>query len=158
MFVRLKGKAGFVWRKKVRAKSGYIPIKLKEDQMSLENVEKFYAKMGEEKELREKVSKAGERLKDQFKTKEELKEKAPAEIYRVLEPLAREAGCPFTLAEMEAYQKEKGRQLTDTQLDAVAGGASCGCVFGGGGSGDPLACAFYGQSTKCICPLVGAGV
>lgn len=47
--------------------------------MSVEDVRRFYSQLAKDKELREKVAKAGERLIEQFRfmTGEELRSKGP---------------------------------------------------------------------------------
>lgn len=101
--------------------------------MSLENVEKFYAKLGEDKGLLERVTKAGEGLQNRLRAKEEMGEKVMAEAYWVLEPFAREIQCPFTQDELQDYVMRAKQRLSEEQLDAIAGG-QCACVVGGGGA------------------------
>jgi hypothetical protein len=121
-----------------------------EDHMSLENVEKFYAKLGEDKALLEKVTKAAEGLKNKFKTKEEQEDKGIAETYLVLEPFARELNCAFTIDELKEYGKQKAKVLSDEQLDAVAGGV-CACAFVGAGTN------VDGSAASCGCAVLGGG-
>lgn len=130
--------------------------------MSVENVEKFYAKMGEDQALREKIATAGKPLMNRIKTSEDFEERGMAETFVVLEPFAREAGFPFTRADLEEFRKEKGRRLTDQELDAAAGGGTCACVVGGGGSDQRLVCVFAGGDATsyrvgCFCILGGGG-
>ena len=71
--------------------------------------------------------------------------------------------------------------MSDDELEAVSGGGGCGCVLGGGGSGDFLDCncvgggagsidwkdkdgtvkkgskGFYNKYGGCICPVAGVG-
>ncbi len=65
------------------------------------------------------------------------------------------------------------KDMDANELDAVAGGGSCGCVLGGGGAADEWskACvcvaggggeytdegASYWGKCRCACPLVGGG-
>ena len=45
---------------------------------------------------------------------------------------------------------EQEKELSMDELDAVAGGGTCGCVLGGGGAA--------GEGQKiCACPAFGAG-
>ena len=62
---------------------------------------------------------------------------------------------------------EQTNELSDDELDAVAGGGNCYCVIGGGGKKDSddkvCACISYGQGNKrdgsmrCGCFMTGAG-
>ncbi len=75
---------------------------------------------------------------------------------------AKELGIELTEAD---FAKEKlSGELSDDELDAVAGGGGCGCAFGGGGSvkfrGEDVACVCVGGGAgedKCLCILAGAG-
>jgi hypothetical protein len=130
--------------------------------MSVENVEKFYGLLAEDKELREKITNAGEELKSRLKTKEDVKDKGLAEGFALLEPFAREAGCPFTLEDLQSYQEGKERSLTDEELDAVAGGDFGGGCFllGFPADGEQGWCALYGvidghRRKGAVCIVVG---
>ena len=80
--------------------------------------------------------------------------------------IAKENGITLTAEDFEAPQCE---ELSDDELDAVAGGGGCGCpVFGiGKGPGNYWCRCFIGGSggiTKsdgtylnCFCPAVGGG-
>ena len=117
--------------------------------MSVENVEKFYALLSKDKKLIEKITKASEKLKNRLTVKGKFGEKDLAEIYTLIEPFAREVGCPFTLAELESYKKGKVAELTDEEIAAASGGG-CGCFVGGGGSTE-------GVSEGCGCVIGGSG-
>ena len=85
--------------------------------------------------------------------------------------LAKENGIDLTEADFE--KKEASGELSDDELDAVAGGGSnCGCFAGGGGGGVDAsdgkvfgcACVAYGQGgdgrandANCVCALYGYG-
>ena len=95
--------------------------------------------------------------------------------------LAKEKG--FDLTAEDLNQKAPSGELSDDELDAVAGGKACGCALGGGGeiSGkheyghiidDVCACVGFGMGTgwkhnpdtgmyyqvaRCACPLAGGG-
>jgi predicted ribosomally synthesized peptide with nif11-like leader len=85
--------------------------------------------------------------------------------------LAKENGIDLTEADFE--KKEATGELSDDELDAVAGGGSnCGCFAGGGGGGIDAsdgkvfgcACVAYGQGgdgrandANCVCALYGYG-
>lgn len=62
--------------------------------------------------------------------------------------LAAEKGYTFTPEEIKP-QMPTG-ELDDDELDAVAGGAACGCVLGGGGKGG-------GKDETCACVWAGSG-
>ena len=76
--------------------------------------------------------------------------------------LAKELGFALTEADFG-----KAGEFADDELDAVAGGGACACVFGGGGKADSndgkCVCAAYGygidknDEKRCICPAVGGG-
>ncbi len=84
--------------------------------------------------------------------------------------LAKELGIELTEAD---FAKEKsGGELSDDELDAVAGGGGCGCLAAGGGGGTDendgntygCACVMYGQGgdgrhddKNCVCGLAGIG-
>ena len=75
---------------------------------------------------------------------------------------AKAVGIELTEADLA-----QNAELNDTELDAVAGGGACACVFGGGGKEDSndglCVCAAYGygvdndDNKRCICPAVGGG-
>ena len=96
---------------------------------------------------------------------EELVAKVNAEKDQdALIALAKELGIALTAADFE----DDG-ELSDDELDAVAGGTAvnCSCAFGGGGSGDDndktCACVLAGAGMqkngdeRCVCPLAGFG-
>ena len=133
--------------------------------MSVEDVRRFYARLAEDKALMQEVAKAGERLKEkfQFKTEEDFEAMGLAEMYALLEPIAREAGCSFTLADLESFGSSRDRELSESELEAVSGGGVCVCVIGGGGtrppdSDTPCACLIGGiGGGRCACMFGGGG-
>ena len=110
-----------------------------------ENLKKFLEKVSEDKALAEKVS----------------AEKDPAALI----PLAKEMGIELT----EADLKRPVEELSDDELDTVAGGGdvSCACAMGGGGTKDTndktCACVLAGvgyakdKSERCLCGFAGYG-
>ena len=110
-----------------------------------ENLKKFLEKVSEDKALAEKVS----------------AEKDPAALI----PLAKEMGIELT----EADLKKPVEELSDDELDTVAGGGdvSCACAMGGGGTKDAndktCACVLAGvgyakdKSERCLCGFAGYG-
>ena len=79
--------------------------------------------------------------------------------------LAKEQGVTLTEADFEAQSAE----ISDDELDAVAGGKKCTCIMGGGGTGEDkngtktCACVGggYGQmqngDSRCYCAVGGWG-
>ena len=110
-----------------------------------ENLKKFLEKVSEDKALAEKVS----------------AEKDPAALI----PLAKEMGIELT----EADLKRPVEELSDDELDTVAGGSdvSCACAMGGGGTKDTndktCACVLAGvgydvnKAERCLCGFAGYG-
>ena len=92
-----------------------------------ENMKKFLEKVSENEELIEKVNAAGK---------------------ETLINMAKELGIELTDADFEKPSVE----LSDDELDAVAGGRdiSCACAMGGGGTKDS-------NDKTCACVLAGAG-
>ena len=106
---------------------------------------------------------------------ENLKKKAlafnnmeTAKAIQAVIAFAKELGIELTEADFD--KKESDGELSDDELDAVAGGGGCGCAFGGGGDGTDnfgddytCACVGYGQGGQgvdrlnCVCPVVGGG-
>lgn len=101
--------------------------------MSVQNVRTFYLRLAEDKALMAKVAKAAEELRAQSGTREGSEDRLLAETFALIEPLAKEAGCPFTLEDMESYVKSDERRLTDAEMAGISGGAVCGCVLFGAG-------------------------
>ena len=94
-----------------------------------ENLKKFFEKVCADSALTEKVS----------------TEKDPAAIVA----LAKELGFEFTEDDL---LKKPVEEISDDELDAVAGGSdvSCACALGGGGTKDS-------NDKTCACVLAGAG-
>ena len=79
--------------------------------------------------------------------------------------LLKEYGVSFTAEDFKAPEGE----LSDDELNAVAGGGGCGCAVGGGGGGDELVCVcvlggsgsipecYDPSQGGCICAVAGAG-
>lgn len=80
--------------------------------------------------------------------------------------LLKEYGVALTAEDFKA----PGGELSEDELDAVAGGGGCGCAVGGSGTRDGLDCGCFflgngkvdgykGISSEggCLCPMAGAG-
>ena len=80
--------------------------------------------------------------------------------------ILKEYGVSFTAEDFKAHEGE----LSDDELNAVAGGGGCGCAAIGGGGGDDLTCVCIAGGTGyvrgcggfsleggCFCALAGAG-
>ena len=83
--------------------------------------------------------------------------------------LAKELGIALAEADFE----QPAVELSDDELDTVAGGGICACVLGGGGTADEsstyhtsdavCACVFGGSGenkggyTRCVCVISGGG-
>ena len=79
--------------------------------------------------------------------------------------LLKEYGVILTAEDFKAPEGE----LSDDELNAVAGGGGCGCAVGGGGGGDELVCVcvlggsgsipgcYDPSQGGCICAVAGAG-
>ena len=114
-----------------------------------DNMKKFLEVASQDKEFIEKLNKA--------------------ETPEAVVALAEEKG--FTLTEEDLKQEPVSGEISDTELDAVAGGEVCGCVIGGGGESgavdDICACVLSGIGYKkydhdindgrCYCVFGGAG-
>ncbi|RKI39398.1 Nif11-like leader peptide family natural product precursor [bacterium D16-51] len=108
------------------------------------------------KRLLEEMEKNQE-LKAKIEELDKNPESTPKDYIRV----AAEYGIEIKEEDFKPAQGE----LTDDELDAVAGGEPCACVFGGGGtanqSDDTCACVFGGggeySDGSCRCACVGGG-
>ena len=134
--------------------------------MSVEDVRRFYARLAEDKALMEELTKAGEALKYRLKTKEDFEERGLAETFALIEPLAREAGCPFTMEDMKTYVEGGVFDLTESEMEAIsAGGTSLACFIVGNEVDSVMprfskdvACFIWGESSmhKTACIFIGA--
>ena len=93
----------------------------------------------------------------------ELSEKVRAADPETLITIAKEVGIVLTEADFAPSSTE----ISDDELDVVAGGKRCHCVMGGGGTGDDndktCACVAFGaglakdSSLRCYCGVGGGG-
>lgn len=101
----------------------------------------------------------------EFKAKAEALDKDPKATVADIIALAKEYGVEIAETDFRAVPAEG--ELSDDELEAVAGGGDCYCVLGGGGSAgkhcDTCACVIYGvgmddqNRSRCQCPTVGDG-
>lgn len=63
--------------------------------------------------------------------------------------IAAEKGFTLTAADLEPSKAANG-EISDAEMDAVAGGKDCYCVLGGGGTGT-------GSQKTCACVADGFG-
>lgn len=101
----------------------------------------------------------------ELKAKIEELDKDPASTPKDFIKAAAEYGVELT--EEDFQPADVQGELTDDELDAVAGGGNCVCAIGGGGTEDcyhkTCACAFAGVGvgkgghTGCTCPFAGIG-
>ena len=134
--------------------------------MSKENVRLFNERVSADKALQDKLHALNERHEG-----EELSDEQMMRIYEedVL-PLARECGLDFSMEALKEYTRDLRQsspvELTDDELEAVAGGATCVCVIGGGGGhswGGPCVCVVAGSGpgtrgvSGCVCVVGGGG-
>jgi len=94
--------------------------------MALENVTKFDELLRSDDELQAKIKVAAEAYEG-----DKADERAVFDA--IIAPAAAEAGLAFTFDEAQEA-KENGMEISDDELDAVAGGYGC-LVLGGGQTG-----------------------
>lgn len=114
-----------------------------------ENLIKF---MNEHPELQEKLY--------------QLAKENPEHIYEKIIDELNAAGFEISLDDL----KKPSGELSEDELNAVAGGGGCACAAGGYGGGDRLYCwcviygnggidymDYFSKYGYCICPAAGAG-
>ena len=84
----------------------------------------------------------------EMKAKIEELDKNPESTLKDFIKVAAEYGVEL---KEEDFKPAEG-EFTDDELDTVAGGAECGCILGGGGSGTE-----YEKSKTCACVIGGGG-
>ena len=102
------------------------------------------------------------------RNKESIEKLKKAETPEAVIALAAENG--FTLTAEDLKPEPTTGEVSDDELNAVAGGKDCGCFLGGGGeaTGKQGVCACVAAGAgmgpngdadiRCICPVFGAGV
>lgn len=105
----------------------------------------------------------------ELKAKIEAMNKDPKATVADFIAMAKEYGVE--LIEADLQPTPAGGEISDSELEAVAGGGKCVCVAGGGGTGDKYhdtcACVAAGMGfgkitdegigCDCGCPVVGTG-
>ena len=119
--------------------------------------------MNEQKqEQLQKVLQEHPELNDRLKA---ITADSQTELQEKVIELLKEYGVILTAEDFKAPEGE----LSDDELNAVAGGGGCGCAVGGGGGGDELVCVcvlggsgsipgcYDPSQGGCICAVAGAG-
>ena len=83
---------------------------------------------------------------EEISADEELMKKACTASEEEILALAKEKGYELTAEDL----KKQASELSEDELETVAGGKSCYCALGGGGTGD-------GNEDTCACVVAGAG-
>ena len=96
-----------------------------------DNSKRFFEEISDDKEFMEKLAKAPDK--------------------EAVIVLAKEKGFTLTEEDFEAYAGIQ--EVSDDELEAVAGGYECYCVAGGGGKADDKK-----GETACACVMVGFGL
>ena len=110
--------------------------------MSVENVKKFYEAVSKDEVLKQKFVELSQKY--QGEAMDEAKGMAIFEQEAL--PLAAQMGYSFSMDDLNAYEVEMqqakmGCEMSDEELQAVAGGFAC--IIGGGGEG--VVCVFIGS-------------
>ena len=116
-----------------------------------ENMKKFLELVSKDENLKQKM--------------QSFNDMEPEKAIQASIALAKELG--IELSEADFAKEESNGELSDDELDAVAGG-NCGCFIGGGGDGTTgpsddrkeydCVCVTYGDGDDvCLCALVGTG-
>ena len=114
--------------------------------MSLENVERFEKLLKEDEGLQAKLASSTKAY--------EGAETDEAMFEGLLAPIAAGAGLPFTLDEARAYVSTC-RNLSDAELEAVAGGSTYCYIVGGGSEPDA---GYVDYENGGACAYVGLGL
>ncbi len=93
--------------------------------MSTENVKKFYEAVSQDEALKQKFVELSQKYQGQQMDKEKMKLITEEEVL----PIAKEMGYSFTMDDFNSYGKEIQQmnmncELSDTEMQAVAGGSS----------------------------------
>lgn len=119
--------------------------------MAKENIAKFYESLASDKTLAEKLMEAEKAYRETHEPPAAAADEKTLlalrrdEVKGIILPIAAEAGFPFTVEEMEVFEKEQiaAMQMSEDELEQVAGGVSAKFSWGAGAQ---------------VCGHVGAGV
>ncbi|MDR2560747.1 MAG: Nif11-like leader peptide family natural product precursor [Holophagales bacterium] len=105
---------------------------------TMEKVKEFYKALSSDEAMKERAK----AMLDKGKPADE------AEAAGAVIAFAKSEGYDFTAEELKAFASAGARELSDEELENVAGGCSgyakCFCFFAGGGSQDGVTCACVG--------------
>jgi len=107
--------------------------------MAIENVKAFYKELEANEELQKKIAAADAAYSGDSEDK-------AAAIEAIVLPIAKKAGFDFTAEELLSLEiPTKEGEISEDELEAVAGGAAFCIVFGfGKAAGGSLTCNFIG--------------
>ena len=111
--------------------------KEREELIMSENMKKFMELASKDEALKKKL--------------QALNDMEPADAIQAGIALAKELGIELTEADFD--RKKSDGELSDDELDAVAGGGGCGCPAVGGGHGTNR----NNYNYDCACVVAGAG-
>ncbi len=100
--------------------------------MAIENIRKFYAILSENEGMVKKLGEFGKEYSKPGVTEEQKVEY----VEKYVLPMAAETGCDFTVQELKAFEVEqveelkKNGELSEDELDGVAGGIGIGYCLG----------------------------
>ncbi len=119
--------------------------------MAAEDVSKFYTKAIKDKALLDQIQTVSTHLANEvtMKSDKEISDGDIEKIYRALKPIAKQVGSDFTVEDLKSYIKTPeslhDTELSDKEMDLVAGGGVSYCVVIGEYTGNgPVICFFGG--------------
>ena len=121
-----------------------------------ENLKVFFEQLSQNQALKDELEALGKEYPDNG----QLERNKAAIVQKTLE-IAAKHGLTLTKEDFEAMEAEaaKAGDLTDEQLEAVAGGGDCSCFLAGFSKG--CNCAIVGKSKRdslsCGCFIAGGG-
>ncbi len=102
--------------------------------------------------MTENMKKYLELISKDEKAQKKLNEQEPASIQEAKEKIIKDAAEKgITLTEEDFAETADIGELSEDELEAVAGGKECLCVFGGGGT------ASHKPEKTCACVMAGIG-
>lgn len=133
----------------------------------MKELQKFYEKMRENEALQNEIEALNKEFEYEVVQSMKMQKKAAERLVE----LAKKYEIKLTV---EDFLNQNTGQLNDHDLDAVAGGGSCYCVVGGGGTagqnnkgidetcacvlaGFGEGCSNGGGGFRCKCPMFGGG-